>query len=374
MVVDQIWNLIAKKLSGEGSEEDIRELEKLLRENPDLHYPLQAITDLWNTDLQVNQNDAHDALMRHIDRMKELNIDYADRQNEEELLYPEPVVRKRKYLRPLLTGSLIIGAILIGYRFLGSTESAVKIPAKDGKWVNSQISTKYNSKTSLVLSDGTKVWLNAGSSLSYDSTFNINLREVSLTGEAFFDVAKNKLKPFIIHTSKIDIKVVGTEFNVRSYATDKTTEASLIRGSIEVSFKNNPENKILLKPNEKIVVDNDGKFENIAKNNLLAGTRKINQVPGVAIKNLTYETKTGTIIETSWVENKLIFQDESFDEIAHQLERWYGVSIVFKNEQLKENHLTGNFTNETIRQALDALKLTAGFRYDIDKNNLITIY
>ena len=257
---------------------------------------------------------------------------------------------------------------------MGSTEPASKIPAKDGKWVNSQISTKYNSKTSLVLSDGTKVWLNAGSSLSYDSTFNINLREVSLTGEAFFDVTKNKLKPFIIHTSKIDIKVVGTEFNVRSYATDKTTEASLIRGSIEVSFKDNPDNKILLKPNEKIVVDNNGKFENVSKNSLLAANKKINQVPGVAIKNLTYETKTGTIIETSWVENKLIFQDESFDEIAHQLERWYGVSIVFKNEQLKENHLTGNFTNETVRQALDALKLTAMFRYDIDKNNLITIY
>jgi transmembrane sensor len=374
MEVDQIWNLIAKKLSGEGSEEDIRELEKLLRENPDLHYPLQAITDLWNTDLQVNQNDAHDALMRHIDRMKEQNIDYADRQNEEEILYPEPVVRKRKYFWSLLTGSLVVGAVLIVVKFMGSTEPASKIPAKDGKWVNSQISTKYNSKTSLVLSDGTKVWLNAGSSLSYDSNFNINLREVSLTGEAFFDVTKNKLKPFIIHTSKIDIKVVGTEFNVRSYATDKTTEASLIRGSIEVSFKDNPENKILLRPNEKIVVDNNGKFENVSKNSLLAVNRKISQVPGVAIKNLTYEAKTGTIIETSWVENKLIFQDESFDEIAHQLERWYGVSIVFKNEQLKENHLTGNFTNETVRQALDALKLTAMFRYDIDKNNLITIY
>ncbi len=112
----------------------------------------------------------------------------------------------------------------------------------------------------------------------------------------------------------------------------------------------------MLKPNEKIVVDNNGKFENVSKNTLLAANKKINPVPGVAIKNLTYETKTGTIIETSWVENKLIFQDESFDEIAHQLERWYGVSIVFKNEQLKENHLTGNFTNETIRQALDALK------------------
>ncbi len=102
--------------------------------------------------------------------------------------------------------------------------------------------------------------------------------------------------------------------------------------------------------------------------------KKIHEVPGVDIKKLTYEFKTGTIIETSWVENKLIFQDESFEEIAQQLERWYGVSIIFKNNQLKENHLTGSFKKETIQQALDALKFTASFKYEIDKNNTMTIY
>ena len=92
------------------------------------------------------------------------------------------------------------------------------------------------------------------------------------------------------------------------------------------------------------------------------------------VEKLTYEHKTGVIIETSWVDDRLVFQDESFEDLARQLERWYGVSIKFENQQLKENHLTGSFKNETIRQALDALKFTAPFYYEIDNNNIVTIY
>ncbi|HXB42870.1 MAG TPA: FecR family protein, partial [Puia sp.] len=219
-----------------------------------------------------------------------------------------------------------------------------------------------------------KVWLNAGSSLTYDSAYGRSIREVALSGEAFFDVVKNKERPFVIHTSKINIKVLGTEFNVRSYPTDKTTEASLIRGSIEVTFKDKPDKKIILKPNEKIVVENFGRVGKIIETSHQDHAGMVSEVPGTAVKNLTYQYKTGAIIETSWVENKLIFQDESFEDIARQLERWYGVSISFENSQLKANHLTGNFKNETIRQALDALKFTASFNYEIDNSNNITIF
>ena len=245
-----------------------------------------------------------------------------------------------------------------------------KVPEK----IVSQVSTKNGSKTNLILPDGTKVWLNAGSTITYDSSYGRALREVALTGEAFFDVVKNKEKPFIIHASKINIKVLGTQFNVRSYPTDNTTEASLIRGSIEVTFKDKPNDKVILKPNEKIVIDNGRNPEDVLESFRRNHHEKIHELPGVGIKKLTYEYKTGTIIETSWVENKLIFQDESFEDLARQLERWYGVSIIFKNNKLKENRLTGSFKNETIKQALDALKFTASFNYGMDNNNTVTIY
>jgi ferric-dicitrate binding protein FerR (iron transport regulator) len=373
MAEDYIWNLIAKKLSDEATEAELSELEKLLRENPDLHYPVQNIMDLWFSDSKNDHQEAHEAYKRHIGRMKGLKIDFNPEQAEESLDITARF-KKRTFEWPVLAVVVCIAGILFGVRMSGSHAPVSIASAKEPEKAFSQVSTKNGSKTNLILPDGTKVWLNAGSSLTYDSAYGKNIREVALSGEAFFDVVKNKEKPFIIHTHKINIKVLGTEFNVRSYPSDKTTEASLIRGSIEVTFKDKPSKKVILKPNEKIVVDNNRDLQDILETAHQSSHGKINEVPGVDIKNLTYEYKTGAIIETSWVENKLIFQDESFDEIALRLERWYGVSINFKNNQLKENHLTGSFKSETIRQALDALKFTASFNYEMDKNNNITIF
>lgn len=372
MAEDDIWNLIAKKLSEEATEPELKELEKLLRENPELHYPVQTIMDLWKSDLHFDQHAAHEAFTRHLQRMKNLKIDY----KEQEQVNDEITERKNRTINfwPVSVFTLIIGVIFFVIRSTGTmlpvSQNLIKVPEK----VLSQITTKNGSKTNLLLPDGTKVWLNAGSTISYDSSYGKSIREVALSGEAFFDVIKNKEKPFIIHASKINIKVLGTQFNVKSYPTDNTTEASLIRGSIEVTFRDKPNKKIILKPNEKIVVDNDRNSEDVLETYRRSGHEKIHEVPGVDIKKLTHEYKTGTIIETSWVENKLIFQDEPFDEMARQLERWYGVSIIFRNFGLKENRLTGSFKNETIRQALDALKFTAPFHYTIDNNNAVTIF
>ncbi|HVM87319.1 MAG TPA: FecR family protein [Puia sp.] len=379
MQQEHIWNLIAKKLSGESSPEELRELEDLLRKSPELHYPMQTIMDIWNIETGGAMENIYDKFYKHTDRMRELGVDYDPEiiniqdTNEEKVVVP-------KNNRTVLWGVLgLVAAVLLV--FFGVRFSANKNILTDAGEIQqvakafSEVSTKNGSKTNLILPDGTKVWLNAGSKLTYDSFYGKKIREVSLSGEGFFDVVKNKEKPFIIHASSINIKVLGTEFNVRSYPNDKTTEASLIRGSIEVTFKNKPAKKVILKPNEKIVVENI----NLKEREVVAvehnSSPKVNDLADdVAIKNLTYEHKTGAIIETSWVDNRLIFQDESFEDIAKQLERWYGVFITFQNEQLKENHLTGSFKNETIRQALDALKFTASFNYSIDNSNNIIIY
>jgi transmembrane sensor len=379
MQQEHIWNLIAKKLSGESTPLELQELEKLLRENPELHYPLQTIIDLWRIEPDTNLQHVYEAFQKHAERMNKLGIEFSSGNlgdSDDELKPKFNKNNKKVYLWGGIVLPVLIGIIFFGARFLGSKSN----PANANHLTQSpralsEIATKNGSKTNLILPDGTKVWLNAGSRLTYDSSYGTSIREVSLSGEAFFDVVKNKEKPFIIHASSINIKVLGTEFNVRSYPNDKTTEAALIRGSIEVTFKDKARKKVILKPNEKIVVENIPKYESEMAEADGGKSKKVNEIAEeVAVKNLTYEHKTGAIIETSWVDNKLIFQDESFEDIASQLERWYGVSITFQNEELKENHLTGSFKNETIRQALDALKFTASFNYSIDSNNNITIY
>jgi transmembrane sensor len=380
---ENFWNLIAKKLSGEASASELIELEQHLRANPEMHYSIQPLTDLWHGRhgrADANKTAGKEAFERHLQRMEELGIGYGAVGPEYGVEYPYPdgfpaPAKRRRYLWAAAALPLLALAIFSVNKLLTTRSTRQQAGATESVRSLSEISTRNGSKTTLLLPDGTKVWLNAGSRLSYDSSFGRQRREVSLTGEGYFDVVHNKDKPFIIHASKINIKVLGTEFDIKSYPSDKTTEASLIRGSIEVTFNDQPTKKVILKPNEKIVVDNF-KFENH-----LAETADKPQNPAsvtgiskdVAVKALTYEHKTGDVIETSWVENKLVFQDESFEEIARKLERWYGVTIRFGNERLKADHLTGSFTNETVRQALDALKFTTEFSYSMDSTNNIKI-
>lgn len=387
------WNLIAKKLSEEATPEELQELELLLRCNPELHYPMQTISDLWRSTGKQEQKKAEQAFNRHLDRMKDLNIDFTTGESgesisveitqttqqtepEQEYVYPFAEPKRGVSRRMVMLVSsffLLLGMGIMWYypRTAKSSVASGTVPAGPiSGMIGGEIFTGNGSRTHLVLPDGTLVWLNAGSRIKYEKNFGTDLREVTLTGEAFFDVAQNARKPFVIHTEKIDIKVLGTRFNVKSYPTEKTTEATLIRGSIEVSIKARPNERIILKPNEKLVVANDDSTLHRTGPALHHG--KIEESL-VAIRKPTYESHTGTIIETSWIDNKLIFQDEEFRELARKMERWYGVSIRFDNLRQEELHFTGSFQTETIQQALEALKLSTAFKYTIEGNQ-ITVY
>ena len=198
------------------------------------------------------QEEAETAFSRHLDRMKELNIEFP----AIDPAWPETNHGTRR--RTLMLTTLCIAFLGLSVWIYNRHTPAVPVSAAHPPVaVVNEINTAEGSRTHLTLPDGTKVWLNAGSHLSYGKTYNAATREVNLTGEAFFDVARNSQKPFLIHTARIDIQVLGTSFNVKSYPTDRTTEATLIRGSIEVSIKDRPSEKIILRPNEKLVIAND---------------------------------------------------------------------------------------------------------------------
>ena len=164
----------------------------------------------------------------------------------------------------------------------------------------------------------------------------------------------------------MDIRVLGTQFNVKSYANDKLAEASLIHGSIEVSLKKKGFEKFVLKPNWKITVSNDSIA---AVKNPTVVKPEIRESP-IAIQPLNYNEKDSAIIETSWIENKLIFRAEPFEDIAIKLERWYGMEFRFEEPKLKSERLTGTFTTETLDSALHALQMTTAFKYRIKDNTV----
>ena len=360
------WNLIAKKLAGDATPDELTELESLLRNNPELHYPMQTVADLWRHTSAHEKQQAEKAFNEHVDRMNDLQIDYAPAPAG---LFPDDPfpARQRNYrkLAFVLVPAVCL-CIIATLIFNRSPKAAVVASATNSTApatnANNSVHTANGTRMHLSLPDGSKVWVNAGSRIDYGKNYGVTNREVELTGEAFFDVAPDAHKPFIVHTKGLDIRVLGTSFNVKSYPSEKTTEATLIRGSIEVSIRNRPKDKIILKPNEKLVVSDDDSLLRIPT----PRRHEIKPESLLVISKPTVERNTGAIIETSWVDNKLIFQEEEFDKLARRMERWYGVSIRFENPKLEKLQFTGTFEKETIRQALEALRLAEKFDYTLE--------
>ncbi len=365
---DHIWNLIAKKLAGEASPGDLKELETILRKDPELHYSLEALHDMWKKKSQQEPEQSEIAFQKHMDRMDSNGIDMGSMENS--LSIDEFPETSHRYMNWKTLAFTIAGFFLItvGYYFYSYHNPATII--QKPVW---EVVTRNGSKTNLLLPDGTTVWLNAGSSLTYDSLYGNKLREVTLSGEAYFDVVKNPNKPFIIHTGKINIKVLGTVFDVKSYPGEKTIEASLIRGSIEVTFPFLPSKKIILKPNQKLIIDKTETISNVSNNKIVTA-----QIPFISIQHLIRYGSDSTIEETGWMQNRLYFNDMSFQELLKNMERKYGVSFHVADSSLDTIHFTGSFKDETVTQALDALRLTAekstaDFIYEV-KGNQVFIY
>lgn len=227
------------------------------------------------------------------------------------------------------------------------------------------ISTEYGSKSKVQMPDGSLIWLNSGSKITYDDHYGIKNRTVNLVGEAYFDVKHDPNHPFIIHTKNLNLKVLGTAFNVKAYKGANNSEATLIRGSLEVSFPNRPTEKIILKPKEKLSLTHL-----VVTPTALSSQKRIKVVeasPLISLSKIDEQTPLKDIQEISWVENKLIFREKSFKELSTDLERWYNIKIDIKDSVMLEKKFTGTFKNETFIEAINALKETYLFDYTYDK-------
>ena len=198
------------------------------------------------------------------------------------------------------------------------------------------------SVSQMMLDDSTLVYLNAGSEIRYSPMARQNKREIFLKGEAWFDVKKNKKRPFIVHTPCYLVHVTGTNFNVKAYETDSEVTTTLEEGEVKISSseKFKLEKSVTLKPGEQLIFNKDSK------------KMRIKQV----------DTK----LYTSWKDNKLMFLKMSFGDLIVLLERKYGVDIEVGNPDILKYHYTGTIKNETILEVLEIIKHTLPIEYQID--------
>lgn len=219
------------------------------------------------------------------------------------------------------------------------------------KTTNYTLTIPFGKKLNVVLSDGTKVYLNSGSSLTYPNTFkNSKNRVVKLQGEGYFEVVKNKKKPFIVKTNLLDVRVLGTKFNVSSYKNDNINSITLVEGKVAVSklehFENNVSKSLFLQPNERITIQKDD-------------------------KKLVKKTVNNVSKYISWKDKELIFQNDRFIDIAKKLERNFNVNIISNNEKLNNIKFTGKFNKQDVFDILDAFRVYSPFTYSVNGNNII---
>ena len=189
----------------------------------------------------------------------------------------------------------------------------------------------------LVLADGTKVWINAESSLQYPVEFTAEQRTVILQGEAYFEVAKDPEHPFVVEVEDAKIEVLGTIFNVSGYAEEERVVTTLVEGVVRLSSDNE---SVLLEPNEQGVLDKDGHLSKV----------EVNVFPYVA-----------------WQKGLFVFRQQSLERVMQVVSRWYDVKVVFKDEETKRISFTGNMRRYgNFEQVVRMLEMTGGLNFNIE--------
>lgn len=356
---DHYVHIIHKYLGGTSEKDELVDLLAWLKTNPENVIFFNQVCMLWekSNETAVDRIDTQIALHKLNQKIEEY---------QQETI---PVIKTEKnrmvwIWRVAVAFIVILGtSLLVKYLFFVPKE---KISSPD-------YITAYappSQKSQIILSDGTVIWLNSGTRIKYPTNYGQEKRDVYLDGEAFFKVARNPQKPFLVHASSVVVKALGTSFNVKCYASDKTIETTLIEGKVQVdkAVDHSGDESVVLDPNEKAVYNKEDEEIKIAR---FGKPKTIEKSEAKKNIEVVYEQKT-VQSEISWKEQRLIFENEAFEDLAKRLERWYNVNIRINDSKLLKNRYTGKFVNnEPLEQVLRIIEKTTPIIYTIDKDNII---
>ncbi len=260
------------------------------------------------------------------------------KQNLSHIIHKRGKTKSLKWLRIAASWALIISLGFVAYNWSHSyvqQEPMAEIVEH----------TKWGQKLNVTLADGTKVVLNSGSTLCFPERFEGNSREVELMGEAFFDVVKNRDKPFVIRLGDITTTVLGTSFNINAYPDKEEVAVTLATGKVKIA---SADSTVFISPNQQAVFNHLNKTLS------------------------TFQVEINPYID--WKNGIIHINDATLAETAEILERWYGVSFVFENEKLKHCHITATYDNQTLATVLESIKhVKKGMGYEYMGDNKILI-
>ncbi len=355
-------DLLYKYFSGQASDTEAKEIIDWIDEDIKHRKEFIKLRKSWiesNVALFKNPNKAKDAFNQFLDQ--------TTASRERKHLQTGKIKKHMNVWQIAAAIAVLIAFSITGYlignktEFLSSSEYY-------------EISVPYGGKSTVTLSDGTKVWLNAGSKLKYKKDFGQESRNVLLEGEAYFNVAKQK-HPFIVSTSHLNISVLGTVFNVKSYPEENKISTTLIEGKVRIDTKKNTDNPVYLTSNQKLTFLKN-KFQSQVTN---LSQEKENAKNIVQDKELTaikakeaFQVERNADIDktVSWKSGKLIFDGETLESLSVILKRKYNMEFIFDSPELKDFTYSGTLKDYTLEQVLNAMKLTSPLNYSIQEKTV----
>jgi len=322
MIEDQeaYWEKISSKLHQEMNKKELADFDRLLLNEEHLNE--------FNSVKQINE------------RLNEVGYISAGQGDQSWKKIERTIkIRRFKKMNTLLKYAAII-ILAFGTGFVFRPSSKTEMPAADIRY--SEIRVPFGQMSQVVLSDGTKIWLNSGTTIRYPEQFAADSRSVTINGEAYFEVAKMAHKPFTVNSSDLKIEVLGTSFNISAYQEDQESTVTLVEGKVNAQS--------------------------------LDGKSMINLIPGqLATKNKNNSNIAIKTVDTdfykAWIEGRIFFDDEPLGQIANKLDRWFNVKITFDNESLKSHRFTGTILkNKPVDQIMQALELLAPIKFKHEIN------
>lgn len=316
--------LLIRLFSGDAAPEEKKEIAVWLDQSDENKKLYSDLQDIWlSSGIDSNADGYHleEAIRKFLDQIRKTET---------------APVRKINFSRVLKYAAIVLLALALPFSYyLGRNN-------RPGDNSLTTISCAFGDRSSIVLPDSSHVWLNSGSKLTFNSNFRDG-RKVSLEGEAFFEVSKDKHHPFRVKTIDVEVEVLGTKFNLKAYPDEKSVSTTLVEGSVKISSEYQHE---LMKPDQKITFDKES-------------------------KKMTVQEVTDTSLETDWKDGRFVFRNETLAELKPKLERWFDVDIEFGDEQVKNRRFTGVLGHESILEAVSYFDLSNFVTCRIQGNKII---
>lgn len=316
--------LISRLLSGNITDDERKELDRWLSENPDNKKYLGQLINLWQS-----SHPAFDPEDIHVDNAIR---DIHHKMEESDKLPQGKSFKILVWWQRIAAVLFIPVIVLMGYLLSRDTDF-------NPQTAYQEVFSPYGVRSKISLPDGSSVWLNSGSKLKYPIEFKSGSRNVSLTGEAFFEVRSDKKNPFVVHTEQMKVEATGTAFNVEAYQTDTIVAVTLVHGKVDVD---------------------------------ISGRRKLDMQPSqrICFNNQSNKYKLSTVDTYKWIAWKdgvLAFRDDRLDYVFKKIGLMYNVEISVKDVDIASQLYRATFEGESLDEILNLLKLSAPIRYEHSK-------